>query len=160
MNTKEKTTITLNKSCSEQEDMISYCLKLLESSPPETPEHKIAQLALIQLRNEQDEIVSLCEEIQKNAPVESVQHKITDMVLNQYKNIENNQKSILIPDGWQLVPKDPTPYEYEMFRFVPAMAKMKVNQDEYDRSGLNQNNATWIYQNMLKYAPKFNSNEN
>lgn len=160
MNAKEQVSVISGKSSSEKEDMINYCLNLLILSPPESPEHKIAQLALIQLREEQNEIISLCQEIKKNTSSDSIQHKITEMVMSQYKNVENNQKSNIIPEGWQLVPKDPSLYEYEMFKFVPGMARMKVSSDEYDRDGKNQRNATWIYKSMLKNAPEFNIGKN
>jgi hypothetical protein len=55
----------------------------------------------------------------------------------------------VIPKGWKLVPVR------EMFMFVPAMVKMNINHDEYDVSGLNERNAKWIYDQMLKRVPKY-----
>lgn len=150
---KNENNITLKKTNSEKEEMIEYCLRVLDLAPKTTPEYQLAKIALIRLKDEENKIIEICKEIQMNANKESVQYKISKLIINdQIKTIE--------PDGWQLVPKDPTNYENDMFQFVPLMPKMIINQDEYDRSKLNQRNATWIYQNMLKYAPKFNIDKN
>lgn len=133
----------------EKAEILKYCEDITNIAPENSLEYKIAKLALIQLNNEHHEIISLCKSIKENAPDNSPQNKVAQLVLNQFDEIT---KSTLlnVPEGWKLVPEKPT---YEMLMFIPAMAKMTINRDEYDVSKHNQNNAVWIYNQMLKRAP-------
>lgn len=59
----------------------------------------------------------------------------------------------VIPDGWKLVPIEPTD---EMFySLVPAMARSEnLNRDEYDISRRNERLARWVYKSLIAAAPK------
>ena len=134
----------------EHQEMLKYCQNIMQFAPQNSVEYKIANLALIQLNKEHIEIIELCSEIKENSQPETIQNKIAQLVLSQYKNSPNN--NIDIPNGWKLVPIIPV---QEMFMFVPAMVKMKIKHDEYDVSRLNERNAKWIYDQMLKRVPVF-----
>lgn len=139
-------TITSEK---EKAEILKYCENITNIAPENSVEYKIAKLALIQLNDEHHEIISLCNSIKENAPADSAQNKVAQLVLNQFDEIT---KSTLlnIPQGWKLVPEEPTS---KMFMFIPAMTAMTINQDQYDVSRHNERNATWIYKQMLKLAP-------
>lgn len=131
----------------EHKEMLNYCQNILNVAPENSVEHKIAKLALIQLKKEHLEIIELCQEIKQNSKNDTTQNKIAQLVLSQY-----DKNMCVIPKGWKLVPIVPV---REMFMFVPAMVKMNINHDEYDVSGLNERNAKWIYDQMLKRVPEY-----
>lgn len=94
-------------------------------------------------------LIEYCQRIQNVAPSDSPQYEVAELALQVLLNEDNN----IIPDGWKLVPTEP---DNEMYQIVPAMARMNINRDEYDVSRLNEKNAKWVYQNMLKRAPECN----
>lgn len=94
-------------------------------------------------------LIEYCQRIQNVAPSDSPQYEVAELALQVLLNEDNN----IIPDGWQLVPKEP---DNEMYQIVPAMAHMNINRDEYDLSRINQRNAKWIYQSMLNKSPRCN----
>lgn len=94
-------------------------------------------------------LIEYCQRIQNVAPSDSPQYEVAELALQVLLNEDNN----IIPDGWQLVPKEP---DNEMYQIVPAMAHMNINRDEYDVSRINQRNAKWIYQSMLNKSPRCN----
>lgn len=136
----------------EHKDMLKYCQDIINVAPENSIEYKIAQLALIQLKKEHLEIIELCNEISNNSQANTPQNKIAKLVLSQYDKSLSMEDMNIIPSGWKLVPIVPV---REMFMFVPAMVKMNINHDEYDVSGLNERNAKWIYDQMLKRVPDF-----
>ena len=137
----------------EHKEMLKYCQNIINVAPENSIEHKIAKLALIQLNKEHLEIVELCQEIKQNSDVNTPQNKIAHLVLSQYdKSFSLGKEVGFVPNGWKLVPVEPV---RKMFMFVPSMARMKINHDEYDVSGINEKNAKWIYEQMLKNAPEY-----
>lgn len=131
----------------EKQEMIDYCNDILKFSPVGSKEYHFAKIALLEISGGANDALEVAEEIKNNASENSIQSKIASIVLDLHKKKENVDS---VPLGWKLVPLEPVE---EMFRFIPAMVKMVINQDEYDLSGLNERNATWIYKSMLKYIP-------
>ena len=131
----------------EHQAMIDYCLNILKVAPENSVEHKIAAIALAKIQAVRNDVAEMCKNIIERSNKDSIENKIANIVLaeNLSAITQNNA-----PDGWILVPIEPT---NAMFGFIPAMSRMKINEDEYDYNDHNKNNAKWIYRQMLSRSP-------
>lgn len=67
----------------EHKEMLNYCQNILNVAPENSVEHKIAKLALIQLKKEHLEIIELCQEIKQNSKNDTTKNKIAQLVLSR-----------------------------------------------------------------------------
>lgn len=127
---------------SDKNELLKYCEDILKLAPHHSIEYKVAKIAYIKIKGLSDEVSNFCRDIIEKSPDHSIQNEIANIVLSE--NVTH--------EGWTLVPIEPTE---EMFRFVPLMARMTINKDEYDYSRHNEKNARWVYLQMLRYAPEY-----